>query len=392
MLFPHPPAVSILYMVWMRGLLLSAFLLPASVPLFPQDKPSHGLKCPTECRACTDSVRRALDFLASRQVENGCIPAHIAPLEYVRTDRNVTHVFTTTLAGLSFLAEGSTASKGPYRNCIALAARFLRDVVADLQASTPRRVGGGGGPIYSAALCLQFFVHLHGTDKEAGHGKIVRLLVDFLVDAIGEGVGVSVWKKGKDEGTLWFVSGVTALLNSTILALSRAREAGFEVPDRVWKIARDYYAKYFEPDGSIKYDQHNMFPEEPRPGRTMAALMALKALGADGDPAFKAAHKYVRANVERPNSHHTPTLHYTLGAHAFRSLGDDEWKRFVDAHFQKLQGRQKEDGSLDKICDHDPKLLMTPNDTAWGGTYSTANFALILQVPTGRVRFMGKTK
>lgn len=382
--------VSILYMSLMRPVLLAAALLLSGGAALPaQEKPAHGLKCPGECAACAASVRKALDFLASRQVENGCIPAHDPGLQYVRTDGNVTHVFTTSLAGLAFLAEGSTATRGAYKDRIVLAARFLRDVVADLQASSPKRSGGGGGPVYSAALCLQFFVHLHETDKEAGYAKLIQSLIAFLVDAVGEGVGVSVWKKGRDEGTLWFVSGVTALLNSTILALSRARSAGFDVPDRVWKIARDYYLKYFEDNGSVKYDQHNMFPEEPRPGRTIAAILALKTMGADGEPAFKPAQKYVRENVGRPNSHHTPSLHYTLGAQAFRAFGDEDWKRFVDAHFAKLQARQKEDGSLEKICDYDKTLLMTPNDTMWGATYATANFALILQTPLGRVRFAG---
>jgi len=50
----------------------------------------------------------------------------------------------------------------------------------------------------------------------------------------GDKVGVSVWKKGGDEGTVWYVSGVTALLNVTILALGRARppESMGRPPDR----------------------------------------------------------------------------------------------------------------------------------------------------------------
>jgi hypothetical protein len=309
-------------------------------------------------------------------------------LHYVKTDRTVTHVMTTALAGLAFLANGSTPSAGTYRNNLALIVRYLRDSLPEILEASPRLAGGGGGPIYSAALCLQFFVHLHEKEKDDPSAKTARSLVAYLVDCVGEKVGVSVWKKGKDGGTVWFVSGVTALVNSSVLALARARAAGFDVPERIFTLAKDYYAAYWEANGSVKYDQHNMFPEEPRQGRSIAALMVLKALGADGDDRYKPAWTYARENLTRTMTHHTPSLHMSYGAHAFRCFGKEDWRKYVEAYFEKLIARQKENGSVEKIWDHDAKLFMTPNDTLWGAPYATAHLAIILQVATGHVQLV----
>ena len=352
--------------------------------------PAHGEKCPASCTACTTAIAKALDFIACRQTKEGCIPAQNMGLIYVKTDRNVTHVWTTALGGLAFLASGTTQTTGPYRTQIALARRFLQKSVDEILKASPRLAGGGGGPIYSVALSLQFFTHIYEREKDADAKRTIEALITYLAACVGDKVSRSCWQKGIDDGTVCYVSGVTALLNSTILALARARAAGFEVPDRVWNMAQDYYAKYWETNGSVKYDQDNMFPEEPRWGRSITALLALKAMGVDGKDAFKPAYKFARENIGRTMSHHTPSMHMTLCAHAFRAFGADDWKTYVATYHEKLIARQKEDGSLEKIWDYDATLMMTPNDTLLGATYATVNFALILQVPLGHVQFYVK--
>ncbi len=377
-----------------RSTALVLVLLAAAPGSARQQEPPvvHGAACPDACATCSAAISRALDFLASRQVKDGCIPAHDPGLQYVRTDRNVTHVFTTALAGLAFMASGSTPSSGPYQRELRLARRFLQERVDEIQRASPRISGGGGGPIYASALCLQFFVHVHEKEKDPESRRTCESLVAFLVAAVGDKVGTSVWKNGRDEGTLWYISGVTALLNSTLLALGRAESIGLEVPGRVWKLGQEYYAKYFEAEGSVKYDQHNMFPEEPRYGRTIVSLLVLRTMKADGAAGYKAAYRYAREHADKAWSHHTPSLHLTLSAHAFHDFGPEDWAKFVGLYHAKLLARQKPDGSLEKIWDHDPKVMMTPNDTMWGATYATAHFALVLQVPRTHVRFRAKRK
>ena len=163
--------------------------------------------------------------------------------------------------------------------------------------------------------------------------------------------------------------------------------AGFRVDDRVFKILKSYYPLITERNGSFKYDKHNHFAHEPREGRSIASILALMNLGVDVAKKHPVSLKYARANIEKTMTHHTPSVHMTLCAFTFHALGEKDWKAYVKTYFRKLIARQREDGSLDKVWDPPKKLVMQPNDLAWGATYATAHFALILQIAGKRVSF-----
>lgn len=334
-----------------------------------------------------EAAKKALDFLVAQQKEDGSIPANKPPLTYVKTDRSVIDVLTSGFTGLALLAGGSTTSAGPYQKNLAGIRDYLRKSLEEILAVKPRRAGGGGGPIYSAAVGLLFFTHLYEADKSDASRKMCLDLVRYLSDCVGEEVNKSCWQKGKDPGTVWYVSGVTALANLTTVALTRAKASGFEVEPKILDFLRRYYRDILLKNGTFKYDQDNMFPNEPRQGRCIGALLALQSLGINVEQEYASSVEYMRANVGKANTHHTPSINLTMGAYSFGALGKKDWAKFVEANFEKLIARQQADGSLEKIAEYDKGLMMTPNDLAWGKTYATALFALILQIDTARVRF-----
>ncbi len=372
----------------------------------PQDKPSHDQNCPAKCAKCTAAVKKALDFLAGKQTEEGEIPAEIMkmnkkPLAYVSTDKTVSQVMTTAITGLGFLANGSTPTSGDYRERIKLIQGYLEKKLNDIFKL--KGIGAGGGPAYSACLSLLFFTHIFEKEKDEQSRKLVPELVKYVSDRIGTKIGNSTWSGGGNNNVIWFVSGQTSLANLCVISLARAKAAGFEVKDEVFDLMKTYYpmivekagAKYkgANVEGTMKYDKHNNFPNEPRRGRSISALLALECLGIHNDEQYKLTFDLARKNYDKTETHHVPSLQTTLCAFTYHHFGEDDWKKFIAANYEKLLGNQKEDGSLEKLWNaeqlkaQNPEQTMQPNDTAFGETYATANFALVLQVATGNVKF-----
>ncbi|MBI4565238.1 MAG: hypothetical protein HY716_11145 [Planctomycetes bacterium] len=389
----NPPGKTRLFWIgWLAPLLLMGSLPAAQEPKAPDaagKQTLHDEKCPGECAPCQEAIRDALDYLAGQQLEDGGLPAKNWRLRYVKSDKDVIRVMTTAVAGLAFLAHGSGPCAGGYTTQIAGIRDYLKARAREILEAKPRRIGGGGGPGYASAMCLLFFTHLYEVDRDEDTRAITQDLAHFVSACIGTEIHETVWKKrgGKDPGTVWYVSGVTALLNVCVISLGRARAAGFQVDNRPLELAKSYYATILFKNGSIKYDKNNAFPTEPRQGRTVAAILALMSLGDHANERYKPVLEYVRKNMEKTMAHHVPSLHTLLGAYTFFYLGQEDWKPYVDKHFGKLIDRQREDGSLPKLWELNKKLMMTPNDLLWGPNYATALFALILQIPTQRVQF-----
>lgn len=364
----------------------------------------HSDKCPNECKTCKEAIKKALDYLSSKINDEGCITGKTL-IPYKLFDKYIGNVMTTSIAGMAFIANGSTTTAGDYKEHVTKIRDYLENALSEILKSN--KVGPGGGPPYCVALSLMFFANLYEKEKDEKSKKIIPELIEYITNSIGNEVSVSTWygrtkpgeKAGngkKDSTKIWFISGATALLNSCIISLGRAKSLGFEVKDKPFEVAKDYYATYVVKEGkyigSIKYDQHNHFPKEPRRGRTIASILALKTLGIDADEKFKIVFEYARKNHDKTGTHHTPSLHTMLGGFTFYTLGKDDWSKFVDANFSKLIAHQKEDGSLSNLWDYkelkfqQPEQVMKPNDTGIGTNYATAIFALILQIPTENVK------
>jgi hypothetical protein len=380
------------------------FTLTAGAGSFEiQEKTQHTDKCPNECKTCTDAAKKALDYMAKQISDKGYLTAK-APITYVPADKHTASMMTTAIGALAFAANGSTTTSGDYKETVSKILDYMEKTIPEILKA--KEVGSGGGPVYSAALANLFLIHLYDKEKNEKAKQLIPLVIKYVTDCVGEEVSVSTWygrtpgeKAGngkKDKTKIWIISGATALLNTCIISVGRAKQSGFEVVDKPFQVAKDYYNTYVVTEGkhagSMKYDQHNHFPGEPRRGRSIASILAMMHLGIHNDEKFKIVHEYARKNYDRTGTHHTPSLHTTLCAFTFSALGKDDWRKFVEANFHKIIAHQKEDGSLDVLWDgkelsyQQPEQVMKPNDTGYGPNWATAHFALILQIALNNVK------
>ncbi len=361
--------------VFVLIVLLSA-LAPVGKEGLPQDK-KH-TEDYARCTVCKEAVTKALDFLAKEQKEDGSFKASDIVAEGAST------VMTTALAGLAFLASGSSLSSGHYKEPLGKIYNYLSKCTFKFSAKQPRWVRIS--EYYTKCLYLLFIAHIYERDKNDKTAELLNGLVKDLSERQGTGVTKSHWGGGKDDGTIWYISGVTAFLNLYVAAMTRAKSVGIDVEDKVFELPRKYYPEMLEKNGSFKYDQHNSFPKEPRQARSIVALLTLMNLGIDGDEKFKPAFEYARGKIHETMTHHIPQFHMMLCAYTFYYLGKEDWKKYVAMYFDKLISRQQADGRIDKLWDMDSKLMEKPNDLEFGKNYATAIFALILQVPREQVK------
>jgi hypothetical protein len=74
-----------------------------------------------------------------------------------------------------------------------------------------------------------------------------------LSERQGDKIGKSHWGKGTDDGSIWYVSGVTAMLNLYTAAMTRAKAVGIDVDGKIFELPRKYYSQVLEENGTFKY-------------------------------------------------------------------------------------------------------------------------------------------
>lgn len=295
---------------------------------------------------------------------------------------------TTALTGLAFLANGSTLSLGDYKENIIRIRDYLEKFETRL---TPGRVGWAGGQAYCAALALEFFIHVYESDKKDKRSKeSCEKIIDYLSCCVGDEEKMCKgYRKGRDNGTIWSgISCTTALANVVFISIGRARSAGFTVDDKVFQAAKKFYARVALKSGVFMYDQGGS-PGTFQVGRSIAGLLAVKSLSNIPEDHYRLFYDYARKGINSIMTNHTPSLHMTYCAFTYHSLGQEDWKKYVEIYFEKLINRQQKDGSLEALWDK-VSIVCDPSDLEWGKTYATAHFVLILQLPLRHVKFYAR--
>jgi hypothetical protein len=347
----------------------------------------HGEGCPAKCKICTNAIEKALDFLARKLDKKGSLRV---PRGQNLNDMlgGAGDIMTTALAGLAFIANGSTTGSGKYKEQLARIKEYLLKIAT--KDIPKRRVNGDTWP---AALTALFLAHIYEKEKDEKSELALKSLVKFLTKQQSKDGG---WSLGNTQGFMTETqNNLTAAVNLCIISLAKVKSVGIDVEDKVFKRSAKFYEKMLMKDGWFNYkieDGKNPHPE-PRQGRSIAALLALKCLGEDQDKRYEKAYEYARKNIKQVASHHLPHLHMMLGGFSYFYMGKEDWLKFVDVYFKKIIARQKDNGSVKSLIDHNPRFMMTSwYDHNFGDVYATANLALILQIPMQNVNFQSKVK
>jgi len=305
----------------------------------------------TAAEMITPEAQKAIDaglsFLADRQQTDGSFGAG----GYSRD------VAIAGLAGMAFMAGGSTPGRGPYG---AETERCVRYILDNTQDNGYINVAGSGshGPMYGHGFATLFLAEAYGMSQRPE-----------LREKLSKAVQLIVTTQNKQGGWRYQPVRNDADLSVTIcqiMALRAARNAGLHVPAATIDKCIEYVKTSQNVDGGFMYmvsGGQSAFP------RSAAGVVALYSAGIYEGAEVESGLGYVMDHLPRGigfnrESHYFYGHYYAVQAMWIK--GGDHWRRWFPAIRDELISRQRTDGSwMDSICQE----------------YGTAMASIILQIP-----------
>jgi hypothetical protein len=293
----------------------------------------------------------------------------------------------TALAGMAFLAEGSTPLEGKYKEEVRRAVSWLtthqrkNGLLCSTHESEDRRY------MHSHGLALLFLANVYAGCAPDKREEKARLALRKELEAVlKDAVAFSVQAQN-ERGGWYYVSaadgGQGDELNQTALqlhALEAARAAGVLVPAAALDQARKYL------DESIPVLERNSFDPKPLKMQPPAIAAALAAVTSGGDLKSPLIKKWLP--------------HCPKDASGLKSLVDLE--PYFHCHYAQVMVRLGDKGHAELFPEsRDPlrwsdyrktlwarALKLQAQDGSWshelGPVYATANYLIALQVDRGR--------
>jgi prenyltransferase beta subunit len=261
------------------------------------------------------------------------------------------------LAGMAFMAGGSTPGRGPYGTNVE---RCVEYILENTQESGFINVAGSGshGPMYGHGFATLFLAEVYGmtqrTDVREKLAKAVALIQNT---------------QNADGGWRYQPVRRDADISVTIcqvMALRAARNAGIFVSHDTIDKCVQYVKRSQNADGGFMYmiqGGQSAFP------RSAAGVVALYSAGIYEGPEIDKGLKYLMESIPRGGVFNRES-HYFYGHYyavqAMWHAGGDHWGRWYPAIRDELIVRQRDDGSwMDSICPE----------------YGTAMACIVLQMP-----------
>jgi prenyltransferase beta subunit len=300
--------------------------------------------------AAQKSVARGLEFLASRQQNDGSFGATAYQ----------GNVAVTSLSAMAMIAAGSTPDRGQHGRTVA---RFLDYALASAQRSGfINGITVSHGPMYDHGFATLFLAEVHGMNAR----RDVR-------EKLAKAVKIIVESQNRQGG--WRYQPVRAeadvsVTSCQMMALRAARNAGVFVPKETIDRGVDYVRRCQNADGGFTYMHdggESVFP------RSAAAVVSLFSAGLDKNPnqvpEIRRGLEYL-ATYKPDRGARVRYSHYYYGHYyavqAMWHAGGDRFSQWYEALRDDLVDRQSANGSWE-----DP----------FGAEYATAMATLALQMP-----------
>ncbi|MCZ6795914.1 MAG: terpene cyclase/mutase family protein, partial [Planctomycetota bacterium] len=280
----------------------------------------------------------------------------------------------TSLAGLVFLASGSTPTRGPHARTI----RRITDYLLTRCANT--RLHGVRGliynplqneqrPMYCHAFGMTYLALVFGQEKDRAKREKIRAVLKSAIELTrrvqtDDGGWGYTPDRYEDEGTL---------VVTQLQGLRACRDAGLFVPKAIIDNAVRYIENSANRDGSVRY---RVRPSPSRPGITCASVVALWQAGKYDDPLFRRIAGYVNRSLEPRHvydwrrGHHAEYVLYYL-SQSQHVQGGKRWERYYKKVSSMLLGVQRADGGWE--------------GRDGGDIFGTTIALLILQLPYNRL-------
>jgi prenyltransferase beta subunit len=303
------------------------------------------------------SIKKGLDFLAKAHSEDGSFAGG--------RDGQAYPVAMTALAGMAFLANGNTPSRGPYADHVAKIVEYLTNNVQPgglITGPTQEQ----GFSMYGHGFSLMFLSSCYGmetNDKMRDRmKKIINNGVKLTASASSNG-GWCYTPGSGDEGSVTVTQ---------IQGLRAASNAGFTVPKGAIEGGVRYLENCRTPEGGICYSLGSVGADGAHLPISAAAIATLYNAGEYDSKLADSCLNYVskqfdihKDNFEKGSGHAYYTHLYA--SQAFYQAGDKYWDKYFP-------------GARDQL------IKMQSGDGSWAGdgigqVYGTSIALVILQLP-----------
>ncbi|MFK7736687.1 MAG: prenyltransferase/squalene oxidase repeat-containing protein [Pirellulaceae bacterium] len=280
------------------------------------------------------AIRSGLDYLARNQNTRGQWNTPDYPTALA------------ALAGTALICSGSTTTQGPYAKQIARCTDYLisrcrpNGLIGDVNDS--RYTYGHG---FSMLMLSQILGEEGYEDRREELVDVLNRAVDFCCNAQTEAGG---WGYVSAKDGAQYDEGSTTI--TQVQGLRGCRNAGIAVPAEVIERAKEYIYKCKNADGGISYSSKQMGTS--RPAITAAALAALYNAGDYDGENVPAMLKYSRDKLHAITDatgafghwHYT----YLYYSQVVYRQGEEEWKPFRVALYDRIAKEQQTDGSWEQ--------------------------------------------
>jgi hypothetical protein len=296
-----------------------------------------------------DSIKRGLAYLKQKQLEDGSF----------NTMGNGRNVAVVGLAGMAFLAAGSTPGRDEFGENIDRCVDYLLENTAD-SGLIAAPEGATRGPMYGQGFATLFLCEVHGMADRPD-----------LRDKISNAVALILRAQNSEGGWRYAPEPRDADVSVTVcqvMALRAARNAGVAVPKETIDRSIAYVKRCQNADGGFRYMAGDGPPDSGF-ARTAAGVVALYNAGEYRGPEIAAGLEYLARRLPAKDSTWSDAYFFYgqyYAAQAMWHAGGDRWRTWFPAIRDLLIPLQREDGSwLDSV----------------GPEYGTAMALIVLQTP-----------
>jgi len=298
--------------------------------------------------AAERSIERGLAFLAAAQHEDGSFGS--ASLRG--------NVAVTSLAGMAFLAGGSTPGRGPYGSHVRRALDYVLDRCQPSGFIIEPRATSHG-PMYGHGFATLFLAECAGMAPRPDLREKLTAAVRLIERTQNKEGGWRYQPRREDADV--------SVTICQIMALRSARNAGIHVRKEVVDLCIEYVKKCQNADGGFNYQlqgqRTSAFP------RSAAGVAALYSAGIYDGPEITRGLDYLMAHMPR-EADETRVANFFYGqyyaAMVMWQAGNPRFQQWYPAMRDALITRQADDGSW---------------ASAYTREYATSMACIVLEVP-----------
>ncbi len=346
--------------------------LPLALPALG----AHSAGCPVGCARCERQATESLAWLAEAQGPDGSFETKFGAVNG--------QVVVTSLAGLAFLASGSTPKSGPYAKNIQEAAEFVMKNCGKEFDFGGRDLGGNWNQTnwaYAYAPVFLGEVYRHEASRELKE-KLEEMMQTIARNQEASGG----WAHGPGGPNALGYQELQIVGNWCLCALGTLKRLGFKVPQATVDKGVAYAISTSGGDGGIGYSDQPGQQGMGDPGRTAGCIWAFSLLGMSKHPFYPKMASYFKREMENiPNGHVSPVMHFTASAFACMHLGAAYWKGFMELFRLEILAARRPDGTFSARPTEESVMMHSNNDREMGPVWTTASYALILQLPKGKL-------